>query len=269
MIKSIALGLMAGAATVLVLVATRPVPRLNGIGRVTNVRAEIDSHGDAHLIVAIPPASLPATRPSHGAIDLSKVIEAKLDEVPFRNALGWFHEATGANILVNWHELEAVGIDAEVPVTCHLKDRADRVLPAILGAVSGYTIRLSYSNSENLLTVGPEEAIAGMVETQIFRISDLMLQIRNYQTKFKVTHERPNSLFGAPPKITGLQTESEISDFVVKFIEDSVRSDTWKDNGGAVGSIRYDMGALVVTSLPDVLDDVGQRLDELRRDLPR
>ena len=69
----------------------------------------------------------------------------------------------------------------------------------------------------------------------------------------------------APP------TENDAADSIVRLIEDLVSPDTWRDNGGAVGVIRYMHGSLIVTqsatdqkAVADFLSQLGQDQGQVR-----
>src|SRR5438045_1029940 len=66
--------------------------------------------------------------------------EAKAEEV-----MRFCCEATGANVFVQWRDLEAAGINKDAPVTVDLKDvSAKDALRAILGDLGGGNILLRY-----------------------------------------------------------------------------------------------------------------------------
>jgi hypothetical protein len=53
-------------------------------------------------------------------------------------------------------------------------------------------------------------------------------------------------------------------DVLTKAIEDTVDTDTWKDNGGSAGSLREFAGMLIVTATPETHQKLNTFLDKLR-----
>jgi type II secretory pathway component GspD/PulD (secretin) len=52
-------------------------------------------------------------------------------------------------------------------------------------------------------------------------------------------------------------------DAVIKLVQDTIMPETWKDNGGTIGSIREMNGALVITHTPEGHEQIAQLLDQL------
>jgi hypothetical protein len=96
------------------------------------------------------------------------------------------------------------------------------------------------------------------VATRLFRIDDLIIRIAN--NDIAVTTQLPTTQPDA--KIWPL-SKGEIVDMIINLIQDTIDSDNWKDNGGAVGSIREMRGILIVTNTPAVLDQIEVLLEQL------
>jgi hypothetical protein len=74
-----------------------------------------------------------------------------------------------------------------------------------------------------------------------------------------------NMLFcgGSGQKPTPPPTEMEMVGSVVKLIEDTVATDTWKDNGGALGAISFFEGKLVIRQSPAALKEIEDLIAKL------
>src|SRR4029077_16079526 len=59
-------------------------------------------------------------------------------------------------------------------------------------------------------------------------------------------------------------TRQELVDAIIKLIQDTVASETWKDNGGTVGSLRELSGQLIVTQTPENQHQLIKLLEQLR-----
>src|SRR5438552_13732122 len=59
-------------------------------------------------------------------------------------------------------------------------------------------------------------------------------------------------------------TRTELVDSIIKLIEDTVANESWKDNGGTVGSLRELSGQLIVTQTPENQRQLVKLLEQLR-----
>ncbi|HMB96513.1 MAG TPA: hypothetical protein VKK61_10780, partial [Tepidisphaeraceae bacterium] len=62
----------------------------------------------------------------------------------------------------------------------------------------------------------------------------------------------------------GANARADLVASIIKLMEDTVASDSWKDNGGNVGSIRELGGQLIVTQTPENLRSLARLLEQLR-----
>ena len=69
---------------------------------------------------------------------------------------------------------------------------------------------------------------------------------------------------GAGGNAAGQPTRQDLVDSIVKLIEDTVSTDSWKDNGGTVGSLRELSGQLIVTQTPENQRNLVKLLEQLR-----
>jgi hypothetical protein len=99
------------------------------------------------------------------------------------------------------------------------------------------------------------------MEVRLYRIDDLILRLANREIEI-IRRVAPATQRGA--NLESL-SKAEIVDAVIKLIEDTIDSDNWKDNGGAIGSIRELSGILIIQNTPEALDKIESLLDELRR----
>src|SRR5439155_12083286 len=114
-----------------------------------------------------------------------------------------------------------------------------------------------------LLTVGtsviaqPTTAPAGPdteLITRVYEITDLQLQKRDYPAPARAEAREGSmrggggqDLFGGGPAPTSQPSASDVTSSIIGLMQDTVASDTWKDNGGTIGSIRAMNGVLVIT----------------------
>ena len=213
--------------------------------------------------------------------------DIKFDAVSFSDVIDFLRDLTSANIFVNWRSLEAAGIDKNAPVTARLRDvKLSKVLRTILDDVSGGTTKLGYTIDEGVITISTEEELAKNVSTRVYDIRDLIINVPDFTDAptFDLSSQQSSgsttpgggggggggggSLFGGGGGGgSGTEkgpTRQELVEAITKLIQDTVASDSWKDNGGNIGSLRELNGQLIVTQTPENQRSLVKLLDQLR-----
>jgi type II secretory pathway component GspD/PulD (secretin) len=214
--------------------------------------------------------------------------DIKFDAVGFSDVIDFLRDLTSANIFVNWRALEAAGVDKNAPVTARLRDVPfAKVLRTILDDVSGGTTKLGYTIDEGVITISTEDDLAKNTSTRVYDIRDLIIDVPDFTDapKFDLTQSQGNgggttigggaggggqqgggNLFGGGGGNgeTKGPTRQELVEAIIKLIQDTVASDTWKDNGGNIGSVRELGGQLIVTQTPENQRALVKLLDQLR-----
>ena len=151
----------------------------------------------------------------------------RFDSLGLSNAVDFLHAVRGVNITVNWKALEAVGVDRTSPATMNIHDiTLDKALTMILDQVSAkHHTKLGYVIDDSAIYITTQTELDNSADVRIYDVSDLL-----------------TSNDGKP--------RQQRSDELVKTIKDFIDHDTWKDNGGAVGTINEADGKLTVTQKP-------------------
>jgi general secretion pathway protein D len=214
--------------------------------------------------------------------------DVKFDAVGFSDVVDFLRDLTNANIFVNWRALEAAGVDKNAPVTARLRDVPfSKVLRTILDDVSGGTAKLGYTIDEGVITISTEDDLSKNTSTRVYDIRDLIIDVPDFAEapSFNLSSSNNSSgttvgtsgggggggggsnLFGGGGgggNETNGPTRQELVEAIIKLIQDTVASDTWKDNGGNVGSVRELGGQLIVTQTPENQRALVKLLDQLR-----
>ncbi len=206
-----------------------------------------------------------------------KLPEVRFDNVGFSDVIDFLRDVSSANIFVNWRALEAAGVDKNAPVTARLRDvKFSKALDTILRDVGGGTVKLGYTIDEGVITISTEEDLASNVVTRVYDIRDLTVNVQDFDDApdFQINQASTaggtggggQSLFGGGGTTENTQenARSAVIDSIIKLIQDTVASDSWKDNGGNVGSIRELSGQLIVTQTPENQRSLVQLLEQLR-----
>ena len=235
-----------------------------------------------------------------GGTTIDRAVQAQLDRqlpeltfdaVGFSDVIDFLRDVSGANLFVNWKSLEAAGIDRNTPVTARLRNiKFSKALSIILDSVGGGQTKLGYTVDEGVITISTLDDLSKNVAVRVYDIRDLIIDVPDFndapQFSLDASQNQGNSgggggggqggvtqggvsnnLFGGGgtrnQQETG-PTRQELVDSITKLIEDTVATDTWKDNGGSVGALRELQGQLIVTQTPENHRQLVNLLEQLR-----
>jgi general secretion pathway protein D len=222
--------------------------------------------------------------------------ELRFDQIPFADVIEFLRDSTQANIFVNWRALEASAIDRNTPITTRLRNvKFSKVLRTILDDVGGGTVKLGYTIDEGVITISTLEDLAQNVDIRVYDIRDLIINVPDFSNApdFNIGDSGGGGgggggigggggnrggggggggLFGGgggggnsgnDDEDEG-PTRTELIEQIVLLIQDTVAPDTWRDNGGTIGSVRDLGGQLIVTQTPENQGAVAALLEKLR-----
>jgi general secretion pathway protein D len=213
--------------------------------------------------------------------------EVRLDGVPFTDVIDFLRDVTSANIFVNWRALEASQVDKNTPVTALLRDvKFAKALSTILNDVGGATVKLGYTIDEGVITISTIDDLSKNVVTQVYDIRDIIVDIPDFAnapsfnlssttsgtgtgTSGGTSSGSSTGLFSNTSSGSGSSgtpgiTRADRIAQIITLIQDTVSSETWKDNGGNVGSIKELSGQLIVTQTPESQRQLLNLLAQLR-----
>lgn len=214
----------------------------------------------AALMTIVAGESAPETR---GVQDVRRKLatvmpEARFDRVGLEIAINQIREATRANIIVDWPNLEASGIDRNTPVELHVWDLlASTVLAEVLTSAGADTVILSYRVEEGLVRVTTPEQLAKSTELRIYDVRPLLRNAvasrRRLGEELGSPPLKPPSP-GMPAAAAPFDAEdpyAAAADELVTIVQEAIDPDTWRPNGGSVGSIREWGGRLLIQQTPE------------------
>ena len=218
-----------------------------------------------------------------------KLPEVKFDNVAFSDVVDFFRDVSGANIFVDWRSLEGAGIDKSAQVSERLHDvKFSKALSTVLADVGGGTVKLGYSVDEGVITISTAEVLSQSTVTRVYDIRDLIINIPDFTDApdFNISSNNTQtsgqggggggggggqSLFGGGGGAggqggnePGQPTRQDLVDSITKLIEDTVATESWKDNGGTSGSLRELSGQLVVQQTGENHGKIVKLLEQLR-----
>ena len=205
------------------------------------------------------PAAPPTTRGGQDAgAKLEQILpEVRLDGVGLEAALDQLRETARANIVVDWHDLEAAGIDRTTPVKLHVWDLPlSRTLTVVLAAAGGDTVTLDFRAEGGVIRVATADRLAAT--GTLLRIYDVRpLVVRHAAANAEldavyyaeVMSRNPTT---APVEAGGyLKTQEEVIEEITTLLRETVDPDSWRDNGGTLGALREWAGRLFITQTPE------------------
>lgn len=196
----------------------------------------------------------------------------------FADVLAYVQTNTNTSFDVNWDSLAAIGITPDAPVNLSFKDtRADIVLARVLNQVSrDRYAKADYTVADGIVTIASADDIQRQTATSLYPISDLLLVVPDYDKVPPL--DLANVLAAAKqrgdrtPFTPKLDTETERlgetrTDRLRKIIETiqmTVDPDSWRDNGGDVGTVSEINGSLFITTTPRNHREIAGLLSKLR-----
>ncbi|HXE52166.1 MAG TPA: hypothetical protein VN541_04090, partial [Tepidisphaeraceae bacterium] len=219
--------------------------------------------------------------------------EVSFDAVGFSDVVDFLRDVSGANLFVNWKAMEAAGIDRNTPVTARLHNvKFSKALSLILDSVGGGQTKLGYTIDEGVITISTADDLSKNVVVQVYDIRDLIIDVPDFTDAptFQLSNQNQssgggsqgigqgggsgqttvtNQLFGNGQQNQQQSqgpTRQDLVDAITKLIEDTVSTDSWKDNGGSVGALRELQGQLIVTQTPENHRQLVNLLEQLREE---
>ena len=197
------------------------------------------------------------------------------DHLRLDAALAALTKATSVNITADWVALEKGGILKTTPVTVQLRD------VTLAKALNEIFEKLETDGEKpGFFIVGGTVAVTTAGLARDASIASVLIDIRPLVRKLqkasppRYTPEK-SSLFHSenagqspeasaklklPPPILHLQF-AEIVDQIISFIVKTIDPDSWRDNGGDLGTIKNVGGVIVVTSSRQNIRKIRSILD--------
>ena len=210
-------------------------------------------------------------QPSSDRVDLDMPIsELQLEDGTFKEAIDKIGKQTHANIAVDWHELSRWGIGANTRVRLHLWDTTlNRALSVLLSAAGGRDVGVAYTALGVVLVGSGDRGDDPAVEIRLYDIRDLIEDELAYEKAHGSgpwsgrTRTVPSNTLLPSTQRTEVSAEDAI-DNITYVIEATAATESWKENGGSIGSMREFGGRLIVTQTAENHRAVAAVLRALR-----
>jgi hypothetical protein len=174
-----------------------------------------------------------------------------------QDAIDILSRKTGIAMRLHTHSLESAGVRREVRVNLHLANlTAGQVLDEIIDSVKTKT-RLGYWRGDGAVEISTYAEESGTIVTRLYDVRDILqYDVERSQASLQINTGQSHNVLYSPTSTLCDEAENSL----IKYLEDSVVTDTWKDNGGTLGVLECAFGRLVVVQTPRNQDAIEAAL---------
>lgn len=212
---------------------------------------------------------------------LDKTLRLDFDGDPLKDVLQRLADANDVNISVVWSDLAAAAIAPSAPVILKLSNPVplSTALREVLDNVGG-NAELGYLANGGLIKVATRSFLDRHVTEEVYDVRDLLMPIPDFNDAPTMdlanlnvfVAARSAGAFAGGNHTLYPDEEDEYAeehserdaDKLISLIRDTIRPDSWRANGGDVGSITEINGQLVITQTPTGHARIGGLLSKLR-----
>ena len=183
-----------------------------------------------------------------------------LEAVPFEQALLKIQSLAGVTIAPNWTALEATAIERDTELTLEAEDlRADRLLELLLDDVSTGEVSLDFRVSSGIVTISTKEDLSRKTFMMVCDCTDLLRADEEEVAKYvdrvakatlKYSSQDPTRDSEAMERLVRAvvrESGDSLKKELAQAIMNSVDPESWRQNGGNVGSLEFVGTKLIVT----------------------
>ena len=183
-------------------------------------------------------AGVSAEDAAMAALLARRVPELNFDGVALSDVVDFLRDVSNANLHVEWGALESAGVERATPVSVRVKDVAfSHALELVLNSAGGGRVPLDYGFRGGVIRISTGEDLDRITETRAYDVRDLV------------------------------PAEIEMKELAA-LLKEAVNPDSWRDNGGSVGSVHTTKHKLIITTTESTHRGVRGILAMLR-DEPR
>ncbi len=203
---------------------------------------------------------------------ISNASSVRFDGETFESALNQLRIALDINLVVDWHELELVGVAPDAPITVQLVNAPyERVLSLLLQQ-AGDGVELGYRIDRSVLEISTVDALSRAAFVKVYDIGDVITTVPNFHGPQIDWTQVGQSKAGAGGLAGGRYLEGnglggandggiirddvadaddrehdETTASLIELIRATIEPESWRSAGGNVGGISTVNHQLVVT----------------------
>ncbi len=214
-----------------------------------------------------PPPAPPTTSDPR----LDRVLDAvDYDRAPLDGVLADLGRRAGITVVARWDQLAPAHMSADTPVTVHLRQPTfAAALDAVLRAATPPLDSLPQAEDDlptwderaDVILVGTVGKLPATLGEPVSRVYDLRPLLAAATAAGGSVHvgQVPTTTLS-----TGSAAVMDVEDEIRKYLEDTIRPATWRDNGGTIGTTDLWAGFMVVQQSERCQRDVAAALRSMR-----
>jgi general secretion pathway protein D len=213
-----------------------------------------------------------------GALD--QMIPVDFQRKPFGEVIEMLADAHQINLLVNWNDLEVVGVSRDVPIDLSLPNEITlkKAITEVLDQAGAGVVDLGYQVADGVITVASQDWLNHKTYAAVYDVNDLLMEVPMFADAPTTDlsrirpHERLSEYADNPwskgddddddPEIDPRREERV--EQIIGTIVGTIQPDSWRRSGGSIGVIKEINGQLVVTQNSAAHGHVGALLEKLR-----
>ena len=219
---------------------------------------------------------------------LDKAVRPDFVNEPFDQLVTQLAAAHNLNIIVNWNDLKAGGVDRTVPIDLSLPAEISlrKALTEVIeqAGSTGGADEIGFEVNEGVVKIATRKTLDKETFTAVYDINDLLMDIPNFADSpmrdLKDANRQPAAPAGADLSSPSWQRtdDEERADNeprldperhdrlmkIIQLIQDTVAPESWRDRGGTVGTIAEINGQLVITQNSAAQRAIDNLLGKLR-----
>ena len=214
---------------------------------------------------AAPVSVVANVRHAEADVGLDRIVpDVKFENKPCAEVFDWLQEQTRANIAVNWRAIEAEGIDRKAPVTLRLTGLPLRRVIELVCAQLSTGPRIGYHVNRGVIEVNTATQLARTSVVRIYDVRDVVTRATDEMRQFGTDEPttQPSNICFPPARpenlFEGVMTE------LTELIQETVSPEDWREAGGAIGSIRFFGGRLIIAGTPEMHAQIDDLLTMIR-----
>ncbi len=213
-----------------------------------------------------------------GALD--QMIPVDFQRKPFGEVIEMLASAHKINLLVNWNDLEVVGVNREVPIDLKLPNEITlkKAITEVLDQAGAGVVDLGYQVAEGVITVASQDWLDHKTYGAVYDVTDLLMEVPMFAdapttdlARIK-PHARPSQRADMPWLVGDDDDDdpefdprrAERVELIIDTITGTIQPDSWRSKGGSIGVIKEINGQLVVTQNSAAHGQVSALLEKLR-----
>lgn len=213
---------------------------------------------------------------------LESPVPVRFDREPLEQVIERLASAQNLNVIVKWHDLQRVGVSAEMPITLKVPNEISlkRALTEVLDQAGAGGAIIGYEVTDEAIVIATRDTLDRNTHQVVYDINDLLMEVPNFNdapmpdladaTRKNVPRaEKAQSPWNgekssdAPEDPMDLDRRRRVAE-IIQLIQDNVAPHSWRDRGGTVGHISEINGQLVITQNSSAQRAIGDLLGKLR-----